>query len=733
MSKSQFIFLVIFLIFGLSVPAQDNAAEQPLTVFDRKSDISFFSEIVPPRIKMTNKFVVAHTERLKHAVKNNDNNAIALSANNLGYYALKTGDVASAIKYFQQALSAYTVLNRPEAISLAQAQLAFALDQAGRDDEALTYYREAARSFETQSKARPLPYINALQGIIYLQKNDTLTSRALIDKALQQLSVMNETTARNKLITRIGEIYLERNNYSKAINNFSSQLKNARGRNDETALALRNIGITYFKKGDFETAVDYFSRSLAIKDNVLVKKLLQDCYLKIVTVSSFKKDFDTADKYHELYRTLKKEISQMKPASDNEQEQLAEKEKIIRLLSMQTEAQDKILTKQDYELSQQLTATQIERQSKERALEELNLTEEQKRQKELELEKVSAEKARQEAMLSKQELMLNRQKEYRNIFLFLSGLVLLGVLWLYNRYQIKKRSLKELNAAHERLNHAHEQLKQTQEQLVRAEKMASLGQLTAGIAHEIQNPLNFVNNFSSLSMDLLQEYEQEKDPETLSDLKINLGKINHHGNRISSIVKGMLLHSRSDKHEMEAADINELLDDSLALAYHGKRSSEVNFYCKLQKNFDNTLPLIPVIGQDLRRVFINIINNGFYAVQEKYELLKNENKLLDFVPMLSVATVLMNDHVLITITDNGNGIPQSIKEKVFNPFFTSKPTGKGTGLGLSVSYDIIAKTHGGTLNFDSRPGLSTTFTITLPLKHVDAVTQPLQQKKPANA
>jgi len=178
----------------------------------------------------------------------------------------------------------------------------------------------------------------------------------------------------------------------------------------------------------------------------------------------------------------------------------------------------------------------------------------------------------------------------------------------------------------------------------------------------------------------------------------------------------MLLHSRNEVLEKQVSDINVLLDESLALAYHGKRSTEPSFYCKLEKSLSENLPLIPVMSQDIRRVFINIINNGFYAVQEKYTQLKSQEALNGYVPEVKVSTSLKKDTVEIIIHDNGKGIPAEIKEKIFNPFFTSKPTGKGTGLGLSVSYDIISKNHGGILNFESEANVGTTFTILLPVK-----------------
>ena len=521
-----------------------------------------------------------------------------------------------------------------------------------------------------------------------------------------------------QLHKKLGEVYVSKGQYVKALDSFTKFLIEAQAQknNKEIAIALRDIGIVYFKKGDYEKSVEYFNQSLKFDDALIVKKLIQDAYLKIVTVSSFKKEYEKADTYHELYRNLKGELRKNKaPDAGNTDDQLAEKEKIIELLSKQNEEQNKILTQQDYELSQQLTATEIERQSKEKALEELNLTTEEKKKKEAELEQMSAEKAKQELLLSQKEVMLVKQEKFRNILLFASGIILLAAFFLFNRYKLKKRSLEELNKAHEELNQAHNKLKQTQQQLIQSEKMASLGQLTAGIAHEIQNPLNFVNNFSKMSVELLDELQKEKNDEVLNDLKINLTKINHHGNRISEIVKGMLLHSRNAPTEKQLADLNALVDESLHLAFHGRRSSESDFNCLLEKNYDSTLPPIHIIQQDVRRVVINIINNAFYAVQKKYEMMRADNHKTEFIPKVSVFTTRQNGSAVIKVRDNGLGIPDEIKEKIFNPFFTSKPTGEGTGLGLSVSYDIVTKAHNGVIRFETEKNAGSTFFVELPI------------------
>ena len=258
-------------------------------------------------------------------------------------------------------------------------------------------------------------------------------------------------------------------------------------------------------------------------------------------------------------------------------------------------------------------------------------------------------------------------------------------------------------------------LKATQTQLIHAEKMASLGELTAGIAHEIQNPLNFVNNFSDVSVDLVGEMNEEielgnsEDVIAIAaDLKQNLELINHHGQRASFIVKGMLEHSRTTTGEKRPTDINVMAEEFLKLSFHGLRAKDKSFNAEFKTVFDKESPFINVVAQDIGRVMLNLINNAFYAVAEK-----RKQQPEDYNPLVTVITEKKGDQVEIKIIDNGNGIPEDVKNKIFQPFFTTKPTGEGTGLGLSLSYDIITKGHGGTLEVETTEGIGTEFIIKL--------------------
>jgi signal transduction histidine kinase len=244
--------------------------------------------------------------------------------------------------------------------------------------------------------------------------------------------------------------------------------------------------------------------------------------------------------------------------------------------------------------------------------------------------------------------------------------------------------------------------------------MASLGELTAGIAHEIQNPLNFVNNFSDVSNELLDEMKVELAKGNINDaiaiaedVKQNLEKINHHGKRADGIVKGMLQHSRTSSGQKELTDINALADEYLRLAFHGLRAKDKSFNAKFETDFDSNVGKINIISQDIGRVILNLINNAFYAVSEKKKQLADA-----YEPTVTLTTIRENGKVEVKVKDNGNGIPMSIVDKIFQPFFTTKPTGQGTGLGLSLAYDIV-KAHGGEIKVETKEGEGSEFIIQL--------------------
>jgi len=301
-----------------------------------------------------------------------------------------------------------------------------------------------------------------------------------------------------------------------------------------------------------------------------------------------------------------------------------------------------------------------------------------------------------------QEATISQRNKIMWISLSALLLIMVSMIFLYRQFHFNKKTLGSL--------------RKTQRQLIMAEKMASLGELTAGIAHEIQNPLNFVNNFSEVNTELIDEMKVEIEKGNLedakaiaNDIKENEQKINHHGKRADAIVKGMLQHSRSSSGVKEPTDINALADEYLRLAYHGLRAKDKSFNATMKTDFDESIGNINIIPQDIGRVILNLITNAFYVVDEK-----KKQKGEGYDPTVTVSTKKINGKVEVKVEDNGNGIPQKVLDKIFQPFFTTKPTGQGTGLGLSLSYDIV-KAHGGELKVETKEGEGSAFTIKLPV------------------
>jgi two-component system, NtrC family, sensor kinase len=310
----------------------------------------------------------------------------------------------------------------------------------------------------------------------------------------------------------------------------------------------------------------------------------------------------------------------------------------------------------------------------------------------------------------KEQELIEAKKDFNHKLILYIGfgilfIISIIVILLYRSNQQQKKSKTKIEKAYT-------ELKLTQAQLIQSEKMASLGELTAGIAHEIQNPLNFVNNFSEVNTELIDELKEERNKEIrdfkneddiLNDIKENEEKINHHGKRADAIVKGMLQHSRSSTGVKEPTNINALADEYLRLSYHGLRAKDKDFNAEMKTDFDHSVASINLIPQDIGRVLLNLYNNAFYAVHEKQKARQAEPVEVGYEPTVSVGTKKSGNSVLITVSDNGNGIPKKIVDKIFQPFFTTKPTGQGTGLGLSLSYDIV-KAHGGEIKVETKEG-----------------------------
>jgi len=458
---------------------------------------------------------------------------------------------------------------------------------------------------------------------------------------------------------------------------------------------IRNFGIIQYKKGNYAHSIDFFRKSAAQKTTLLNHYLQGEDYRRMA----------------EAYQKLNKLDSCIDCAKIAYQQAQLERNpnQVMQITSLLTDVfRSKNDYKQAYDYQQVMLKAQDSLFSQQKTLQVQNLT--------------FSEQQRQDALKASAIAYQNKVRFYALTGILGAVVLVVLILWYSNNARKKANRLlheqkEEIAAQRDDLEQAYSDLKNTQTQLRQREKMASLGELTAGIAHEIQNPLNFVNNFSEVSVELLNEMDEELDNGDIQEakaiganLKQNLEKIHHHGKRADFIVKGMLEHSRTNTGEKQLTDMNVLCDEFLKLSYHGLRAKDKSFNAEMTTHFDPKLPKVNVSAQDMGRVMLNLYNNAFYAVNQK---LKTGGA--GYKPEVTVSTSVENGQVVIKVKDNGVGIPDAIKEKIMQPFFTTKPTGEGTGLGLSLTYDMVVKGHGGNIQVNSSVGEGSEFIIQLPV------------------
>jgi two-component system, NtrC family, sensor kinase len=577
-----------------------------------------------------------------------------------------------------------------------------------KNDEALSFFKEAHQKIKAHPSPEKEAYILSQLATIYFELNDLKIAEEYLIRANKSYASQKNKVYTAISLNSLGELQLRNNDYNKALESFKSAIALVLPTHENTlkGILYRNIGLVYFKRGKFELALSEFSTSISFDNQRLVHQLKKDACMQLFTLCSYQSDFEKADIFHEKYIEIKESLTKTNPKKTDALEnkwQNREKELVIDLLKKQHQQSASGDEGQQLELSQLITKTDVELNQKDEALEV----------KTAEVEQLTKEKAVQQLNMARQELQLSKEKNFKYLLMGLSIIAIVFLGFLYNRYQFKKNSNLQLQASNTELENTLKQLRETQDQLLQSEKMASLGLLTAGIAHEIQNPLNFVVNFSEGTLVVVDEFIEAKDEVERTvlakELNESLKKIHHHGKRAERIVKSMLQHSREGSGEKEFVDLNQLVYESVNLAYHGVRANHKEFQCELAEQFDTNIPSIKVVPQDLSRVFLNIANNAFYALREKSVIQPA------FKAELKITTSLMDRQVRISIKDNGTGIPKEKVDKIFQPFFTTKPSGQGTGLGLSMSYDIITKSHQGKIEIQSKENESTEFIIHLPL------------------
>jgi signal transduction histidine kinase len=612
----------------------------------------------------TTYFLAQQAYKLSRSLNYPTGEAGALS--DMAYAFIQLGDYAKALKVNNQVKELYLKLNDTSHVASTLSDIAWTYLQQGNWQKGLAKIQESYALYKTIAKPDPslktIILAHTGYGLYKLEKLDS--ARVYLEQALL-LVKPTEPTLAAYILSLLGELALAKNNPAQAfsLNQQSLALYRKVDNYGGLTTAYYRLATFYQKTAQTDSCLHYAKLSLEYAQKGASPRAILNSSQLLTQLYEGKNDTQ-ALRYYKIAVAAK--------------DSLSSQDKVKQLLAL------------DFEEQQQ--AQQIE-----------------------------AAKA-----------------EYRSTvrtYIFIGLLVVLGaialVLYRSNRQKQQANALlqRQRDEIHEQRTKAENTLstlKATQAQLIQKEKMASLGELTAGIAHEIQNPLNFVNNFSEVSTELVDELREEikadRKDDALAlaeDLSQNLQKIGQHGTRASSIVKGMLEHSRTATGERQPTDLNAVVDEYLRLAYHGARAKNKDratgtperdpFNAELKTDFDPNLGLVEAVPQELGRVLLNLFNNAFYAVSEKQKQHPN-----GYQPIVSVSTKRKNGQIEILVRDNGTGIPDTVKHKIFQPFFTTKPTGEGTGLGLSLAYDIITKGHGGTLAVSNQEGEGTEFVMTLP-------------------
>jgi signal transduction histidine kinase/predicted negative regulator of RcsB-dependent stress response len=616
---------------------------------------------------LENALLIARNNNKKFA----EASALALK----GYQMSKKGRFAESLQIF---LQAFTIVESTKSennnwsrlttqnlkiYTLSRIQLLYSMlmHVTQNTEQEIFYLKESKKNGHLLNDSNRIAFAGTNLGAAYIQLHKPDSALIFLNEALPLLQQAADKKYTGEVLTLMGMAFLQKDDKPQALKYYHAGVQASLVYNNLDNLARSCFTLTeyYLEEQGKDSALYYAKKTLEARLLIAADPkdiTIDEIYENLFLAYRMRNQTDSAFKYLELALTAKQNVNE-------------------------TRIND-LAEFQNLQFSEQL------------------------RLRKLEEERIS---------------LRNRIRTY--VMLAGIGIFMVIAFLLYRINRNRKKANKillnqkaEIEKQKRKAESALDNLKATQAQLIQSEKMASLGEMTAGIAHEIQNPLNFVNNFSEVSNELVDEMNTEIDKGDLREVKIiaadikqNLEKINHHGKRADAIVKGMLQHSRSSSGVKELVDINVLADEYLRLAYHGLRAKDKSFNAKFETNLDTSIEKISVVPQEIGRVILNLINNAFYAVSERKKL--NEP---GYEPTVSVSTFKDGDTIRIRVSDNGTGIPHKVLDKIFQPFFTTKPTGQGTGLGLSLSYDII-KAHGGELKVETKEGEGSTFIILLPI------------------
>ena len=607
----------------------------------------------------------------------------------------------SSYLFFNKGIAIATLTNNKEDLVSLFRNKAISFQQQSNYAQALVYYQKAIDLAEQTNNETEKAYVYVNMAITYDLLNDTTRAEQSYLKALhfaqkQDLKSVEAYTYANLSTLYTGKKrYAEQYSYGMKAAALGRQLGDAgieASSMSRAAMALVNLN-------KLVEAEKLNKQAMTIADASKQPYNIYQAYANMGKIYSTAKAYGQAIMHYETaFRSL--------TDADLYNEEVGSNYANLSVCYEQTGNYKKSLAA--YKMSSQIKDSVRGKENVRKAT-ELTMSYEFKKKQEL----AKAEQARKDAVTQK-------EKNQQYFIIGALALVVLAVLIIaliqFRSGKQKRKANLLLEQQKRQIENALLELTATQAQLIQSEKMASLGELTAGIAHEIQNPLNFVNNFSDVNKELLEELLEEADKGDMEEVKAiasdvisNEEKINHHGKRADNIVKGMLQHSRKGNGVKEPTDINKLADEHLRLSYHGLRAKDKSFNARFDTDFDVAIGTINIVPQDIGRVLLNLFTNAFYATAEK-----QKKGVKNYQPLISVHTKKLQSGTEIIVADNGSGIPQTIVDKIFQPFFTTKPTGQGTGLGLSLAYDIITKEHNGTITVDTTEGEGSRFIIVLP-------------------
>lgn len=689
------------------------------------------------------------SEALSLATKINDEPGIiaaylnrGFASSGLGEYKNALQDNTLALQLCDQLLGSNKKINAPAISALkanAYASIGSVYQEQGNYNEALKSAREALKIKQEMNDKDGIARQYNNIGNIY---GDLGNFSEAIKHYFSSLKIKEEIGDKKSIANsynNIGSSYYEQRQYTEALAYHFTALKIRQEINDKSGIAnsYNNIGIIYEDEGKYTEALKYHTASLEIMQQLGSKPGIANSYGNIGILYMHQEDNDKALKYFSDYLKISEEMEDQSGIADacislgevnaKENRNSVAASYFNKALDLAKEMGDPDFIKEAYKglaytdsvqgnFKQSLQHYKLFVEYRDSIFNEQNTKKLVQSQMQYEFDK---KEAAQKDAQKKREAQTKHEKNIQYVTIGFLGVLLVSILIIaliqYRNNKQKQKANILLLHEKEKAENTLAELKTAQFQLIQSEKMASLGELTAGIAHEIQNPLNFVNNFSEINAELINELIEETDKKNYNEIKLIAGnikdneeKINHHGKRAGDIVKGMLQHSRTSSGKKEPTDINALTEEYARLAYHGARAKDRLFNATIKTDFDSNIEKIPIVPQDIGRVILNLTNNAFYAVKPP-----NPPNAEEYKPTVIITTKKMGDTVLISVKDNGSGIKQNIIDKIFQPFFTTKPTGQGTGLGLSLSYDIV-KAHGGEIRVETKEGEGATFTIELP-------------------